>query len=96
MFIVHAYPFFPGVEAGLEHTTAGRGEPSMHDIIAGAHSSPMTADWAALNHYLSSITGENVHDYQPIKWVSQHSSQQSAHAASDKHALPATLYDMLL
>ena len=96
MFIVHAYPFFPGMEASLEHTAAGRGEPSMHDIIAGAHSSPMVADWAALNHYLSSITGEHLHDYQPIKWVSQHSSQQSQLAASDEHAFPATLYDMLL
>lgn len=96
MFIVHAYPFFPGVEAGLEHTAAGRGEPSMHDIIAGAHSSPMAADWAALNHYLSSITGEHVHDYLPIKWVSQRPSQHFAHAASDKHAFPASLHDMLL
>ncbi|DBA94292.1 hypothetical protein WJX77_011761 [Trebouxia sp. C0004] len=52
MFIVHAYPFFPGVEQGLEHTVAGRGEPSMHDIIAGAPSSPLTAEWAALNDAL--------------------------------------------
>ncbi|KAA6416967.1 MAG: hypothetical protein FRX49_13067 [Trebouxia sp. A1-2] len=59
MFIVHAYPFFPGVEAALELTAAGRGELSMHEIIAGAQGSPMAADWAALNRYLSNITGEH-------------------------------------
>ena len=71
VFIMHAYPFFPGVEQCLESIVAGRGETSMQEIIAGAQSQPMTAEWKALDSYLCNIK-PHTHDYEQIPRIPQH------------------------
>ena len=91
--IVHAYPFFPGMEAALENIIAGNGEASMQAIAAGAKINPMTSEWMALDDYLSNLNAAaQAHDYVPVPGVAQNQMQAQP-------AMPApvlSLYDRLL
>ena len=74
--IVHAYPFFPGMEAALENIIAGKGEASMQAIAAGAMSHPMTSDWMALDDYLSNLNAAaQAHEYVPVPRAAKNQMQ---------------------
>ena len=91
MFIVLAYPFFPGVEAALENTFSQSSEPTMQQIIADAQADPKSEEWSVLDDYLCRITGTHPHGYEPIPRPTGHSSN----AAGGKQAPEITLQDML-
>ena len=91
--MVHAYPFFSGVERFFEGMFGNMpGEAGMQEIMAGACANPMHAEWGALEDYLCNITAAHAHDYKPIPRVSggppQACKARSAHLVS--------LHDMLL
>ena len=90
MFIVHAYPFFPGVEAALENTCSQSSEPTMQQIIADARANPMSQEWSVLDDYLCRITGRHPHGYEPIPRATYHSSD-----AAGKQVPAISLQDML-
>lgn len=91
--IVHAYPFFPGVEQCLEGLTVGTSQASLQEICAGAQHNPMTAEWQALDDYLSVITQAHAHDYEPTL----RSSKSVLQAQRSKWgAQTVSLHDMLM
>lgn len=90
MFIVLAYPFFPGVEAALENTLLQSSEPTMQQIIADARANPKSEEWSVLDDYLCSITGTHPHGYEPIPRPTDHSSD-----AAGKQVPSISLQDML-
>lgn len=93
ILMVHAYPFFSGVESFFEGMFGNRaGEAGMQDVMAGACANPMHAEWRALEDYLCNITAAHAHDYKPIPKFSGSPPQ----AYSARSALVVSLHNMLL
>ena len=93
IIIVHAYPFFSGVEAFFEGLLpCYPHEPSMQSIMADAHAEPLHTEWAALEDYLYVITDDPSHDYQPIPRSRPHTAQP-CHSQAVRSV---RLHDMLL
>ena len=92
--MVHAYPFFTGVESAFEGMF-GTGPESLQEIVKGADANPMHAEWRALDEYLCSITGQHAHDYRPVPRPSS-TTVGPAHPTNCKPAHRISLHDMLL
>ena len=48
VWVVHAYPCIPNIEAALDVLAMKRQEPSKQAILASASISPMTSEWNKL------------------------------------------------
>ncbi|KAL3158665.1 hypothetical protein ABBQ32_011407 [Trebouxia sp. C0010 RCD-2024] len=51
LIFVHAYPYMPVLESILDHIAAREGYPVHEEVIASAHSDPMTAAWRDFDEY---------------------------------------------
>ena len=64
--VVQVYPYAVNLELLLESLAKKHGEPTMPDLLAAARHNPLTAEWAALDEYVSVITDHYYPNYVPV------------------------------
>ena len=64
--MVHCYPYMPVMEPFMHSLAADMGYPSKEEIIAGAQTRPMAAEWQQFNAYAKLAASEIFHDYVPF------------------------------
>ncbi len=85
MWMVHAYPCIPNMEAAIEALAANRKEPSQQEMLAAAHDEPMAAEYAGLADYAGSVTRAVNHAYVPVPRL--HRPQTDSRMASSVAAM---------